>query len=276
MNITYLLLRAIRHRLPEQFVRGLLRRGLFIRPGLETRQPALAVKRYIDTLAEAGVSISGKHVLDFGYGGSLAVAVELLKAGCSHVTVCDHLPTADKMMNNWLLPGNSEFLQMVDGAAAPRMQWITPFHGDIRHLPEGIKLGPFDLIISSSVFEHVDDVEGITAALAKLLKPEGRALAFIDLRDHYFKYPFEMLCYSESVWKNWLNPTSNLNRFRLRDYRRVFEKFFSRNQIQILEQDPQNFRSTRTRIRPEFISGDDDEDAVTQIAIVSNAPITKV
>ena len=84
-----------------------------------------------------------------------------------------------------------------------------------------------DLVLSTSVYEHLDDVDGITQALAKLTAPDGAQLHFVDLRDHYFKYPFEMLKFSEAVWRNFLNPTSNLNRFRLPDYRRIFEKLFT-------------------------------------------------
>ena len=45
-------------------------------------------------------------------------------------------------------------------------KWIKAYHGDIRSIPDTERLGPFDLIVSSSVYEHLDDVDGITAALS--------------------------------------------------------------------------------------------------------------
>ena len=269
MNIKYLLLRAIRHRLPENLARTLLRKGIIIRPGLETREPAQAVARYSAYFGEQRLTFKEQHVLVFGYGGSLAVAVELLRTGCKHVTVCDLYPPVDRHLNDNLLTAYGQYLQMEGGAVTARPEWITTFHGDIRNLPDSIQLGPFNMVVSSSVYEHLGDVDGITKALASLLKPTGHALTFIDLRDHYFAYPFEMLCYSENTWRNWLNPTSNLNRFRVRDYRQVFERYFGKNQINIMERDPENFAKIKRRIRTEFKSGDDSEDAVTLIAVLS-------
>ncbi|HSO26555.1 MAG TPA: hypothetical protein VLS48_00690, partial [Anaerolineales bacterium] len=100
----------------------------------------------------------------------------------------------------------------------------------------------------------------------------GLHVHFIDLRDHYFKYPFHMLTFSQATWQSWLNPTSNLNRYRLADYRRVFEKTFGVVQFDILERDAQHFAALRDRIKPEFLSGDDEMDAVTQIRVCARRP----
>ena len=203
----------------------MMRRNIIVKPGLETRDPASAVRRYADILHENGKTLEGKDILVFGYGGYLAIAVELLRAGCSHVTVCDLFPPADPHLNDPLLPEFSQYLESGTGWVIPRSKWIKAYHGDIRSIPDTERLGPFDLIVSSSVYEHLDDVDGITAALSGLLKPSGQFVAFIDLRDHYFKYPFEMLCYSNRTWKRWLNPTSNLNRYRVWDYRNILERY---------------------------------------------------
>ena len=112
-------------------------------------------------------------------------------------------------------------------------------------------------------------MDSIIAALAALTLPEGLHLHFVDLRDHFFKYPFEMLTLSERAWRGWLNPTSNLNRFRLGDYRGVFEKIFPQVEITILERDEAAFAHTRRRVRPEFVSGDEKTDSVTQIQILA-------
>ena len=112
---------------------------------------------------------------------------------------------------------------------------MTLLESDIREIQSSEKVEPVDIVLSSSVYEHLDDVEGITRALAGLTKPDGIQIHFVDLRDHFFKYPFEMLRFSESAWRNWLNPSSNHNRYRLWDYRRVFESCFEQVEIEVLD-----------------------------------------
>lgn len=272
MNITYFIFRMIRHFLPENLVRSMLRRNIIVKPGLETRDPESAVRRYADILLENGRTLEGKDILVFGYGGYLAIAVELLRAGCSRVTVCDLFPPADRHLNDSLLPEFSQYLESGPDGVIPRSKWIKAYHGDIRSIPDTERLGPFDLIVSSSVYEHLDDVDGITAALSGLLKPSGQFVAFIDLRDHYFKYPFEMLCYSNRIWKQWLNPTSNLNRYRVWDYRNILERYFKNVKIDILERDLEGFTKVKKRIRREFRSGNDGQDSVMSIVGLCSSP----
>jgi len=129
-----------------------------------------------------------------------------------------------------------------------------------------------DYALSTSVYEHLDDVDGITRALAKLTASQGAHLHFVDLRDHYFKLPFAMLAYSERFWKGFLNPTSNLNRFRLTNYRDVFDAYFQKVNITVLERLEDKFRVARSRIRPEFLTGDEAVDSVTLIHVFAEFP----
>jgi hypothetical protein len=122
------------------------------------------------------------------------------------------------------------------------------------------------------VYEHLDDVEGITRALAALTKPDGLHIHFVDLRDHFFKYPFEMLTFSERVWYGWLNPSSNHNRYRLWDYRRVFEASFGKAEITVLAQDEQAFERIRPHVLPQFVSANPAENVVTLIRVVASLP----
>jgi hypothetical protein len=156
----------------------------------------------------------------------------------------------------------------------PRTEWMTLLESDIREIRASKAVEPVDVILSSSVYEHLDDVGGITPALAALTKPAGVQIHFVDLRDHFFKYPFEMLRFSESTWRNWLNPSSNHNRYRLRDYRRAFEACFGNVEIEILSREPEAFRKAAPHIRPEFVSGDPNEDAVTLIRVIATKPLS--
>ena len=78
-----------------------------------------------------------------------------------------------------------------------------------------------------------------------------------------------MLRYSERTWKKWLNPTSNLNRYRVRDYRKIFDSHLPGYQLEVLETAPDQFQLKKNSILPEFLTGEDQEDAVTQIRVIA-------
>jgi hypothetical protein len=271
VNLRYLLLRLARHFMPEGIARFLLKRRWIIRPGLESSDPLAAVDQYIKGLAGHGKSIKGQRVLVFGYGGRFAVGVELLAQGASHVVLCDHFVLLDRERNLELLPKYEKHLHMVNDEVLPRPEHITLLHGDIRNAKIQAQISAVDLVLSTSVYEHLDDVEGITSALTKLTKPGGSHLHFVDLRDHYFKLPFEMLAYSESTWKNFLNPTSNLNRYRLPSYQRIFESHFKQVNVNVLARQENEFKQMGNRIRPEFLTGDISIDSVTLIELFAES-----
>ena len=272
MNIRYLLLRLIRHFMPEGLARFLLKRRWIIKPGLESTDPFAAAQRYVETLSAKGVDIKGRRVLVFGYGGRFAVGVDLLKRGAAHVVLCDHFVLLDTERNSELLSEYGSYLKMEQGEVQPRSEYISLLHGDIREESIPRQIAQADIILSTSVFEHLDDVPGITNALAKLTAPGGIHLHFVDLRDHFFKYPFEMLKYSEKTWKNFLNPTSNLNRYRLNEYKHVFEANFVKVEFTVLERLMEEFHKAKDKIRAEFKTGRDDVDAVTLIHVIAREP----
>lgn len=272
MNIRYIILRLIRHFMPESLARFLLKQRLIIRPGLESTDPLAAVNQYISTLSARNKSITGKRVLVFGYGGRLAVGVELLRQGAAHVVLCDHFVLMDRERNLELFPDYEDYLVMDQNDVRPKPEYITLLHGDIRDETIQSQIAEVDYVLSISVFEHLDDVDGITRALAKLTVRQGTQLHFVDLRDHYFKLPFEMLTFSGTIWKKFLNPTSNLNRFRLPDYRRVFDSYFGRVEIVVSSRNETQFEIARARIRPEFLTGDVSVDSVELIYVFAEQP----
>ena len=188
------------------------------------------------------------------------------------MVLCDHFVLLDTERNRELLPAYERYLKVEQDEVKPRGEFITLLHGDIREESIQKQILQVDVILSTSVFEHLDDVPGITTALAKLTAPSGIHLHFVDLRDHYFKYPFEMLKYSEPVWRNFLNPTSNLNRYRLNDYRREFESNFGGVEFDVIEHLDDEFRRVEHVLRPEFKTGDIRVDAVTLIKVFASQP----
>lgn len=272
MNLPYLLPRMARHFLPERLTRFLLLHSIIIRPGLETSDPQAAINRYIEVLKSRHDTLNGKRVLVFGYGGRFDLGLGLLDAGAEHVVLCEKYAPPDDPHNASLLPKYDSVLFLDDGQPRPRPERMTLLQADIRDVHPSPDFPQFDLIVSSSVYEHLDDVDGITLSLAALTKPNGVQIHYVDLRDHFFKYPFEMLHYPEKIWFGFLNPTSHHNRFRLWDYRNVFEKYFENVEIQILERDEAAFEKARSRVRPEFVSGNLHDDSVTLILVTASRP----
>ena len=272
MNLRYLAPRLFRHFMPESLARLLLKRRWIIRPGLESSDPVAAVVRYVEILSARGLALAGKRIFVFGYGGRFAVGVELLKQGAAHVVLCDHVEALDRERNLELLPAYGDYLVMENDEVRPRGEFITLLHGDICDRSVQDRISLVDCILSSSVYEHLDGVEAITRALATITKPDGVHIHYVDLRDHFFQYPFEMLRFSESTWRNWLNPTSHHNRYRLWDYRKAFEDSFENVEIEVRARDEEAFRKLMPRIRPEFISGNIEDDSVTLIRVIASKP----
>jgi len=269
MNFTYVIPRVLRHFMPEGTADWMKRRGFIIKAGIETSAPAAAAERYIAHLSKAGIPIEDKCLMIFGYGGNVTTACELLNRGAKKVMLVerDGMPLPNLQVS--LLENYPKYFLSDGTAYKPNPTYLHIIHQDIRRLAKNKQVEKVDLVLSSSVFEHLDDVEEILRALHALTKSDGAHLHFVDLRDHFFKYPFEMLTFSERCWKKWLNPTSNLNRLRIADYRSLFEKYFSFVDIQILESDLRAFLKVKDKINSRFLSGIDSQDCATIISIVA-------
>jgi hypothetical protein len=273
LNLPYLIPRLIRHLLPDRLVRTLLLRNIIIQPGLETNNPFAAIQRYVDVLSKCDRSFQGKRVLIFGYGGRFDIGFGILKEGAAHVILCDKYAPPDEQHNQQIFASEEKYFVVGNNGVRPRPEYMTLLEADIRDVYAAREMEPVDVVISSSVYEHLEDVEGITRALAGLTKPDGIQIHYVDLRDHFFKYPFEMLRFSERIWRTWLNPSSNHNRYRLWDYRRVFQACFGQVEIEVLSREEEAFRKVMPHLRPEFVSGNMDEDAVGTIQVVAFQPL---
>ena len=215
--------------MPEALAQTFLRRGWFIRAGAETTYPTSVAKYYLEQLRRFGFELADKRILLFGYGGRFDLAISLLESGAAHVVVCDQLAEPDHRHNAGLLSRFPQYLDKVGGRVVPNEAQITTLHNDIRKT-DGLE--PVDIVLSNSVFEHLRDVSGIIEALTRLTHSNGIQIHRIDLRDHYFKYPFEMLRFSAKVWTRYLDPSSHHNRYRLWDFRQSFEREFGQVDVE--------------------------------------------
>lgn len=242
-------------------------------PWYRNQQPGCSRKKICGCAFQSRSSFWGKRVLVLGYGGRFDVGFSLLKEDASHVILCDKYAPPDELHNLRLFGNEEKYFVVEKSGLRPRKECMTLLQADILDIQVREGIEAVDIVLSSSVYEHLDNVEAMTRALADLTKPDGLQIHYVDLRDHFFKYPFEMLRFSESTWRAWLNPSSNHNRYRLWNYRNAFEACFERVEIDILTREEQSFRKLLPHIRPEFISGNMDEDAAGTIRVVVSEPL---
>jgi hypothetical protein len=268
MHFSYIVLRFIRHFMPEQAADWMKKRHFIIKAGVETMDPQTAVDRYVEYFEQTGIDFKKKTVMIFGYGGNISTGCEFLKRGAKQMLLCERggLPFPKLTMD--IMNRYPDFFTTNDeDEIVPKPEFIRIIHDDIRNVADQKKVEPVDLVLSTSVFEHLDDVDGITRALSLLTEKKGKQVHFVDLRDHYFKYPFEMLTFTKKTWESLLNPTSNLNRFRVTQYKETFQKYFSRVKVMVTESNIEAFMKAKPRIRKEFLSGDEQQDSTTRIII---------
>jgi SAM-dependent methyltransferase len=265
--LDYWLLRSIRRNLPQVVVDFMLDRGLYLKPGRETTEPERVAASYAERASAQGVPLAGKTVCVVGYGGGFGVGVHLLERGAARVLLQDPFAPVRGARNLAITPSlRDRYFLVEDGRWTPDAERITLVH---EHLGPYARRHPAsaDLVVSNSVLEHVSDVPALVSACAELTAPGGLNLHLIDLRDHLFRYPFEMLCYRESTWQRWLNASNNLNRLRLRDYEAIFRNKFAQSEVEVVEHLREDFRRARPRIRPEFLTGDEEVDAAAIIRV---------
>jgi SAM-dependent methyltransferase len=259
-------MRWLRRSIPQGAIEWMLDRGLFLKPGLDTRAPEQSVEQLAAICAQHGQTLEGRVVCVVGYGGSFGIGLALLQRGARHVVLQDPFAPLRPSRIQQLDPAQLQrYFRKNGGAWLPNQEHITiindPLDAYVRQHPASV-----DIVFSSSVFEHVDEVDRLTRACSALVKPDGLNVHSIDLRDHYFTYPFEMLCYERRTWERWLN-SSNLNRLRYSEYESTFRKHFGWQKITVTESLPAQFKQVRDRIRPEFLSGDDAIDSVGVIRV---------
>lgn len=271
IKLGYVIPRMIRRHLPSRVVHWAKGMRLGIEPGLETRQPGAAADRYEERLHTLGKEFRGMKILILGYGGHYGLAVELLERGAKHIFLLDPYANPDHRANLRLAGDSCSYLNIEGNLVLPREEWITLIREEVDH-HNFAQYDPIDLVFSWSVLEHISSLDQTIQALSKFTSSEGNHIHFVDVRDHFFKYPFEMLCYSEKVWRRYLNPPSNLNRLRVWDYEALFSRYFNHVEIEILKQDLDSFNKAKTRVRAEFLSGDESRDSASRVLITASQP----
>ena len=249
--LDYLVLRLGRRAVPPALTHRLLRTGVGLKAGLESREPGEAADLYEAAMAKLGLNWPGRRVMIFGYGGNPDLGIELLSRGAKAVVMLD--PYAQpKTDSNGL---------------------HTALQFERRRLFEYVQAGgSVDVVLSWSVLEHVRNPAATVRNMASVCRPSGAQVHFVDLRDHVFRHPFEMLCHSEQTWNRYLDPPSHLNRIRTREVEKHFQESFGRVTVENWESDSRAFRRALPRTRSEFLSGDEVVDAATRLRVLAAHP----
>ncbi|MBN2037168.1 MAG: hypothetical protein JW768_10535 [Chitinispirillaceae bacterium] len=268
MNSRYLLFRIFRRIVPFRVSDFLLRRNIGLKISMGTTDPARVVREYIQELNRISQTVRNALIMEIGYGGSFGTAIEFLKNGARHVYLHDEFVRPATRVNTLLMDDSGGYLTLQKGIPCPDPRHITLLprdNGAWRFIQ-----GSVDFVVSRAVLEHVADV---SALLNRLLGHEALRAAvhahFIDMRDHYFAYPYEMLCYREAVWKALLCPAEHLNRLRLHQYHQIFKKHFDHCEYRITDTDPVGFFQVKNRIQKQFLCGDNACDAALRAWVLA-------
>jgi SAM-dependent methyltransferase len=249
----YFLIGVIRRQLPQKILFAVMkRRG---DGSLEEQVPRHCLEVLLKQLNAHGLELAKKIVLEIGSGRFARFALQLLAAGAQRVINVDPLAVSlDDIRHKEVLLSDCVSLDLDPEDAFSR---IEVENKDFTVLAVPPLENQVDLVISSSVLEHVKDPKAVLQSSFNWLKPGGMTLHLIDLRDHNFRFrhPFEMLTYSDTVWAKWLDLDGafHVNRLRLPDYINVAREIgFQRINYEILSKDEAELTAVIDRIQPEF------------------------
>lgn len=145
-------------------------------------------------------------VLELGPGQTCGVMEKALKNGARSVTILD----IEQYLSQDEMERRGIDYRIYDGL---RM----PFEDD-----------SFDFICSHAVLEHVRFPKETIEEIARLLRPGGRFVHYVDLRDHFYfgednRDLFNCLQYKDSTWKSmtW-NRSTYVNRLRYSEWHKLF------------------------------------------------------
>ena len=160
-----------------------------------------AYEQLVRKYAPDVLTLDNCRILEIGAGVTDTVGLLLAERFTCEVHVCDPYVDFD-----------------ADGTAAAIQQFgITPeARNRTKRVREPLTNG-YDLILSNSVLEHVEHPTQFFGQMKIAIRERGRMIHRVDYRDHFFKYPYHFLMFSDFVWNTFLNP-GDLYRWRLDDH----------------------------------------------------------
>jgi SAM-dependent methyltransferase len=264
-NLEYISLRLLRRFiLPDAF---LLRFGRFIpyyRTNRNQVDPSSLVDDYALLLSKTGFPTQGQRLLEIGVGRTNSSCYEI---------VARFLPESVLALEPFVSLGTEEDSNLLRQIAERHHCEPSSFKGRVRRIQSlgSIPDHSVDLVLSSSVLEHVSDPLSLFSELRRVLSPQGAMLHLVDYRDHFFKYPFHFLQFRKATWNRWLNP-GDLPVWRLYDHLTQLEDSGFEVRVLAETRDPAAFSSIASRVASDYLRDQENLQTTTAAlwAIIQN------
>ncbi|MBP1467311.1 class I SAM-dependent methyltransferase [Candidatus Chloroploca sp. M-50] len=277
INLPYLLTGIIRRHLPPPILFGIMKlRGDGNSSEQSPDQNAVDLE---ETLTQTGIAIEGQHILEVGSGRYARLALRLLAKGARRVTLVDlyAVPLNEPNHHAILRQDCAELGLDVEQS----VEKISIFRADFLQLPIPEPEDRPDLVMSVAVLEHVLNPKAILETSYQWLNPEGKTFHIVDLRDHnmQFRYPFEMLTYSDAFWQEWLDQPDgfHLNRWRAPDYiGALTQSGFIKTACKPTMQDHDGLSAVYHRLADRFRCYDQEQLAIQGVMLVGSKPVTLI
>ncbi|GAB4424615.1 MAG: hypothetical protein Fur0044_22680 [Anaerolineae bacterium] len=246
---------------------------------------AQAFQHAVKLLEQAGVSLKNARLLDLACGPLAAQTLLFNSAGYKILGADLHippayLPTASLAQR---LFQRGKYVKAWETATAPYYQALAQ-HAGLKLKWNGVKIEladltrlpfpdqSFEAIICLNHLQHAPDVESLLAEAARVLQPGGVLVANI------IPYPALTGAFAADGASPWshLRGTANtsqpnpviLNRWRERQYRLAFEKFFQVEQWQA-EANPNAMAQLTPTVRAELADYDEAELTCQQVVVIA-------
>ena len=260
----YITLRIIRKfLLRDNLLKSLERVIPYYKTNQNQLNPEPIVEQYLHNLSIANISVKGeKSILEIGVGATNSIGYEMVAREKDLCYFC-YEPYAkfdekrDKEIFKSIAEGKSINFQSIESRVR-RIQSLDAI-GD----------KSVDVILSNSVLEHVADMGKLITDLQRVLKKGGCMLHLIDYRDHFFKYPFHFLKFSEKSWNKFLNP-GDLPRWRIDDHMNIFKQYDYKVHILGTKREEGAFQQIKSKIHPEFSKNNEQMLSITHAALFVN------
>jgi SAM-dependent methyltransferase len=171
-------------------------------------------------------AVRGKRVLEIGPGDSLGVALRLLAAGAAEVVCVDRFRierNGERERAVYRALGADPGPALASGA-------LRVLEGvGVEDAPPIASEGRFDLVASCAVLEEVDDLEHALGAVDRLLRPGGRTVHRVDLRDYGIftaagGHPLAFLTVRHGLYRAMTAGSPSPNRALASDYERALRE----------------------------------------------------